>query len=61
MWAFNDFLLLRLLASIIPASSRTKVRGAAPGFLSTYTPFDYGKKTYFLLKPSPAGHFRQFV
>jgi hypothetical protein len=50
-WAFNGFLLLRLLANMIAASSKTKL--GAPGCRpqSNSTRISYAKKVFFLLKP----------
>jgi hypothetical protein len=50
-WAFNDFLLLRLLAYMIAASSKTKL-GAVRGHPQSSLPrITYAKKVSFLLKP----------
>jgi hypothetical protein len=60
IWAFNDFLPLRLLASFFPASSRAKLGDAACGFQSNFALFDYAKKAHFSVKPTSAGHFSNF-
>jgi hypothetical protein len=58
-WAFNDSLLLRLLAFISAASSGTKVRGAAQRpQLSSAQIWDV-KRATILLKPLPLLHFSQ--
>jgi len=55
--AFDDNLLLRLLAFFNPASSITKLRDARCGFQPNYSPVDYAKIGIILLKPLPLLHF----
>jgi hypothetical protein len=58
-WAFNDFLLLRLLASFSAASSRTKVQGAAHRPQSIWM-WNWDVKTAsVLLNPLPVLDFSQ--
>jgi hypothetical protein len=59
--AFDDKLLLRLLAFIHPASSITKLRDASCRFQPIYSPVDYGKIGQILLKPLPLLHFSAVI
>jgi len=59
-WAFNDSLLLRLLAFMIAASSGTKLGGAYRGLQSIYIPVSYAKGVMFLLKPLLVLRFSPF-
>jgi hypothetical protein len=49
-WAFNDFLLLRLLALMNAASSKTKLGAVRGRPQSSFTRISYAKKVSFLLK-----------